>query len=423
MSISPRAPRQHEEPIRDETGTGGGGEVSALQQRLRTLIASERQGQELLGELLDQQLTAQQEDSSRRLAALEGTLAEARIEATKRAETEQVVGAMRAEASRLTNELEQAKQVAEDARNAEKVLVALRAELERQRQKIGELERLRKQHTETERRMAELEAELGLARGNVAQERAQRTELEQQLGQVRAGASRLAAELEQTRKAAEDARKARSKEARRIEEAESKLVELRAQLERERKKRGVLEQQVESLTTHEEHLGEAHEQKLAELERARIETERTAAEAQEALARERAEREREQRLEAVEARLRVRDGSEGSGREAPHNGPGAAESPARTVERLAEEPHYGTREAHHGLIDGVLRRRFRREPGRPPGNGMVACMVCNRTRSADEDEPGDWSVRADLGLLCPECQSEGWQLSEAGGLPFRRLRG
>jgi hypothetical protein len=56
-----------------------------------------------------------------------------------------------------------------------------------------------------------------------------------------------------------------------------------------------------------------------------------------------------------------------------------------------------------------------------PGN----CAVCQRSFAAgspEELETSGWLVSGDVGL-CPECQSEGWQLPEGARLPFRRGSG
>ena len=53
---------------------------------------------------------------------------------------------------------------------------------------------------------------------------------------------------------------------------------------------------------------------------------------------------------------------------------------------------------------------------------MITCAVCKRTeanQSPEEAEADGWILRSDLSL-CPQCKSKGWQLPEAGGLPFRR---
>lgn len=50
------------------------------------------------------------------------------------------------------------------------------------------------------------------------------------------------------------------------------------------------------------------------------------------------------------------------------------------------------------------------------------CAVCQRTYMAGTGETlrqSGWRVNGDVGL-CPECQSDGWQLPEGARLPFRR---
>jgi len=50
------------------------------------------------------------------------------------------------------------------------------------------------------------------------------------------------------------------------------------------------------------------------------------------------------------------------------------------------------------------------------------CAVCQRTYMAGTEETlrqSGWRVNGDVGL-CPECQSDGWQLPEGARLPFRR---
>ena len=50
------------------------------------------------------------------------------------------------------------------------------------------------------------------------------------------------------------------------------------------------------------------------------------------------------------------------------------------------------------------------------------CAVCQRAFMAGSEENlelSGWRVTGDVGL-CPECQSEGWQLPEGARLPFRR---
>lgn len=68
---------------------------------------------------------------------------------------------------------------------------------------------------------------------------------------------------------------------------------------------------------------------------------------------------------------------------------------------------------------GLFGRRSRKQPFLGvPGE----CAVCQRSYQADSEEElaaSGWSISGDVGL-CPDCQSDGWQLPEGAQLPFRR---
>jgi hypothetical protein len=70
-------------------------------------------------------------------------------------------------------------------------------------------------------------------------------------------------------------------------------------------------------------------------------------------------------------------------------------------------------------LRGLLRRKrpFITTPG--------DCAVCHRSVVAGSEQAlaaSGWVVRGDLGI-CPQCQSDGWQLPEGARLPHRRARG
>jgi chromosome segregation ATPase len=231
---------QHGESARNKAPASGGGDGSALEQRLRALVESEREGQELLQKLREELLVAQREDAERRLAVLEKVLAEARIESAKREETEQALGRERAETARLADELRKAERTAEAARTEVKPRAA--------------------------RKIAELEKTVAERQAKAERERAKRSELERELEAVSASEQKT-----------------------------------RVEVERERAKRAELERRIEELNARERAARQAHEQQLAELEDARAAAERTATETHQALAEQRAERDREhERLRAIE---------------------------------------------------------------------------------------------------------------------------
>jgi len=69
-----------------------------------------------------------------------------------------------------------------------------------------------------------------------------------------------------------------------------------------------------------------------------------------------------------------------------------------------------------------LFRRLRRSRGGSFISIQGYCAVCQRAFMAGSEENlelSGWRVTGDVGL-CPECQSEGWQLPEGARLPFRR---
>jgi hypothetical protein len=92
-----------------------GGPAPALEERLETLLHSERESQELLDELRAERWAAQQRDSEHRIAAIEAALAEAKREAGVRQDLERKLAQLRIEIVRLTNELDAAERRAADA--------------------------------------------------------------------------------------------------------------------------------------------------------------------------------------------------------------------------------------------------------------------------------------------------------------------
>jgi hypothetical protein len=83
----------------------------------------------------------------------------------------------------------------------------------------------------------------------------------------------------------------------------------------------------------------------------------------------------------------------------------------------AVEPESEQRGLFERLRRGRRGKAFITEPGQ--------CAVCQRTfLSGSEEElaASGWRVSGDVGL-CPQCQSEGWQLPEGARLPFRRGAG
>ena len=366
---------------------------------------------------------------------------------------------------------------------AEDELAEARAELKRERELRTKLEQdyedlarseqeaieqgmvSSEEHAKAEQRAGQVEAEFAEARAEAERERTQRTELEQrvetlvalekdagqaherqlaELERARDEAERIAAEaqqslaqlrverdrdrdrlhaLEQQLVGAKDTTEAE----RRVAELEAELATARAEAGRERGQRAELEQRVERITAH--------------------------AETQQVLRQQRAEQAREgehlpgiEQLRGIEQLLGVeqRQGIDQllqrlsdlaqSGSEAPQGGPPQTREPApRVLEALqptraergqeTPEPAGGAPltpeemgEAPQPRKGGILRRRRR---GRTE---MITCAVCKRTeanQSPEEAEADGWILRSDLSL-CPQCKSKGWQLPEAGGLPFRR---
>ena len=66
--------------------------------------------------------------------------------------------------------------------------------------------------------------------------------------------------------------------------------------------------------------------------------------------------------------------------------------------------------------------RLRRSRSRAFISTQGYCAVCQRAFMAGSEENlglSGWRVSGDVGL-CPDCQSDGWQLPEGARLPFRR---
>jgi outer membrane biosynthesis protein TonB len=105
---------------------------------------------------------------------------------------------------------------------------------------------------------------------------------------------------------------------------------------------------------------------------------------------------------------------------APVQEPPAEERPAAAMggePAVAAAPQEPTRR-RRGLLRRMVQPRASRLFVSEPGQ----CAVCNRTLMAGSEEAlqsSGWRVSGDVGL-CPQCQSEGWQLPEGARLPFRR---
>jgi hypothetical protein len=95
-----------------------------------------------------------------------------------------------------------------------------------------------------------------------------------------------------------------------------------------------------------------------------------------------------------------------------------AEEPAEAEPPAAEgEPQAEEREPRRGLF-----RRLRRTRQRTFVTTEGYCAVCQRAFMAGSEDSlrlSGWRVSGEVGL-CPDCQSEGWQLPEGARLPFRR---
>jgi hypothetical protein len=96
-----------------------------------------------------------------------------------------------------------------------------------------------------------------------------------------------------------------------------------------------------------------------------------------------------------------------------------AEQPAFEQEQppVEPEPPPPVERKRRGLFG-----RLRRSGDRTFVSIQGYCAVCQRAFMAGSQENlelSGWLVSGDIGL-CPECQSEGWQLPEGARLPFRR---
>ena len=83
---------QQAESEQAQPGNPGGEQQTALEHRLEALIESERVEGELLEQLRAERWTAEQQDSERRLAAIEEALEEARAGAEERKEMQKALG-------------------------------------------------------------------------------------------------------------------------------------------------------------------------------------------------------------------------------------------------------------------------------------------------------------------------------------------
>jgi len=110
------------------------------------------------------------------------------------------------------------------------------------------------------------------------------------------------------------------------------------------------------------------------------------------------------------------------------------EDDQRRVERPGGTPSDGSSSTRAGSAGasawkGALTSKRSRLRGRFGGSRETPfittegeCAACRRTLQVESEEAlaeSDWLVNGDVGL-CPDCQSQGWQLPEGARLPFRR---
>lgn len=236
-SKATKPPAKQGGPARDPSGSPGtagpgegahaadGGEETALQQRLRRLLESEREGQVRLRGAHEQHQAADQQNAAQRLAILQDALAEARAEVAKREEVEQTLGRVRIEAARLAIELNQAERDVEEARRE------------------GEEVR-REVKPKTAERIARLDEALTETRSELARERERRERLERDFD---AAANQAEGQLKQLRLDADQARAGEEKARADAEMARAETEKARAEAEKERAERNREQQRLEAI--------------------------------------------------------------------------------------------------------------------------------------------------------------------------------
>jgi chromosome segregation ATPase len=428
----------------------------ALEQRLQALVELERETRDLFEQREAEQLAASKAEAEQRLVEAEAALAEAQTREHQQRETERSLVEMENNLVDAWSEVTSVRdELAEARRQAAEELAEARREADEARKEIK---------PRSERRVAEVQEALAKARAEIELERTLRAELEQRLDTVEQSEQEARLALQQRVPAAE------------VEEAEQRIATLeeliagaRAEAEREREQRGEMERRLETLVAQEAEANRA----LAESELKRAEAERTAGEAREALNRVRVERDHERKqLLAIDEELQALVTSGESARTALEDEPGPegppaeqpplkeGEEPVRDEERSEAEEHEPDQitEPVPPLLEALgpaqpretarpqepdelmleendipeasdtapkpspTGRGRRRSRGRRSQNQSRACTVCQRASPAQSPKQlieAGWNVVGEA-VLCPDCQSLGWQLPEEGGLPFRR---
>jgi hypothetical protein len=90
---------------------------------------------------------------------------------------------------------------------------------------------------------------------------------------------------------------------------------------------------------------------------------------------------------------------------------------AQADQPVPEGPPFGRKRKRRGWLKRRKSALFITTSGQ--------CAVCYRGFAAGSEEAlaeSGWKISGELGL-CPQCQSEGWQLPEGARLPYRRAAG
>ena len=429
----------------------------SLEERLQALLEHERAARELLEQREADRLATEKEEAQRRVAAAEAALEGARAREKEQREAERKLAAME---TTLADAWSQLAGVTEDLAEAKRQLEAARGEIKpRSRRKVEEAEQA-----------------VADAQAREDRERGQRIELEQRLQTIEQSQREALEELE-ARVPAAEIEEANQRLSAEVEEArqrvtalEETLADARTEAERERERRADAEQRLAEREETEGALRDL-ERRLEETERGRADAERRAERALEDMARMRAEQ--RERLRAIEKQVQALVGSEEPSPMAPEpvsqfedeldepgSNPGdedavrgagdggepfAQPTPSLlealdpvqrrsdeeamepdpvggiTTEDEPDEPATGLDETAGGgkVPVGRVRRRGRRRGAKGQMNTCAVCQRASDKRSTKQLEATGWIVAADA-ILCPSCQGFGWELSEEGGLPFRR---
>lgn len=295
-----------------------------------------------------------------------------------------------------------------------------------------EAERLATEKAESERRIAEVDAalaDLQTQKHEHGEARRRLAEMDSALADAWSQIKRLAGEVSEARRETEVARKElKPRSEQKVAAAERALVDAHAEIERERKLRGEVEQrQAKEAAEAELRIAELEEmltQARAEAEQER----RQRADLEQQLAERDQERER---LLAIERQLKALVGAPGDsnhavrehGQEDPEILTPEPPPPSEN-EELEVPPLFETLQpvepAESEPTPAPARRVGRRR--RQSRKHTAVCVVCKRTVEGESWTrlAADGWVITDDTALCPDCRREGWQLPEGGGLPFRR---